>query len=111
MTAGTSFTAGALSVVVRSLHQVRVQTEHLFFDFTNSDMFINQAVASRVPLHKLAAHGLLGQTHSLTTYPMPTPYTAGEIDDYAVADSDLFGSDFTFNLFQYSQKATRPVIN
>jgi len=111
MAVGATFTAGAFSVVVRSPHQVHVQTEHFSFEFTNSDMFINQAVASRVLLHKLAAHGLLGQTHSLTTYPMPTPYTAGEIDDYAVADGDLFGSDFTFNLFQRSQDSTRPAIN
>lgn len=88
------------SVSYRSSHQVFVTTEHFQFELTNSDMFINQVVSSRVPLINLHSHGLLGQTHVVKSYPTALKHIVGEVDDYAVADNDLFGYVFAYNRFQ-----------
>jgi len=97
---GDSFTFGSFSIEMVSTHHVSIQTENFGFELTNSDMFINQAVTNRVALSKLTSHGLLGQTHAAKVYPTATRYIEGEVDDYVIADSNLFGSDFAFNKFQ-----------
>jgi len=63
---------------------------------------MNQALRSKVELSKLHSHGLLGQTHLSKIYSTPLKYVEGEVDDYVIADSDIFGHDFVFNLFQQS---------
>jgi hypothetical protein len=78
---------------------VSIATEHFTFDLSNSDMFINQGVTSRVALSKLRSHGLLGQTHSSKVYSTATRYIEGSVDDYIIADDDIFGTDFVYNQF------------
>lgn len=99
LSVGDSYTFGDLAVSVKSTHRVSIQTESFSFELSNSDMFINQAVSARVPLSKLSAHGLLGQTHAAKVYPTATRYIEGEVDDYVIADNDIFGTDFAFNKF------------
>jgi len=79
---------------------VDITTEHFSFELSNSDMFVNQALRSRVALSQLHSHGLLGQTHSSKTYSSMLRYVEGNVDDYVIADNDIFGTDFVFNKFQ-----------
>ena len=91
---------GSFSVTQTSTHQVTVQTETFEFLLSNSDLFINQQLRSKVALSKLQSHGLLGQTHSTKVHATPLRYIEGEVDDYVIADSDIFGDDFVYNQFQ-----------
>jgi hypothetical protein len=97
---GDAFAYGSYSLKMVSTHHVSIQTENFSFELTNSDMFINQAVVNRVPLSKLSSHGLLGQTHAAKVYPTAARYIEGEVDDYVIADNDIFGTDFAYNKFQ-----------
>jgi hypothetical protein len=96
---GDSVSFGSFSLTLKSSHSVAVTTENFEFELSNSDMFINQALRSKVSLSQLTSHGLLGQTHSTKTYPSMVKYIEGEVDDYVIADSDIFGTDFLFNKF------------
>jgi len=42
----------------------------------------------------------LGQTHSTKTHRSPLRYIEGDVDDYVIADNDIFGDDFVYNQFQ-----------
>ena len=97
---GQTVSFGSFSLTVKSTHSVEVTTEHFAFELSNSDMFVNQAVRATVPLSSLASHGLLGQTHSGKTHPGPLRHVEGNVDDYVIADSDVFGTDFLYNQFQ-----------
>jgi len=97
---GDSFTFGSFAIKMVSTHHVTIQTENFSFELSNSDMFINQAVTNRVPLNKLKSHGLLGQTHAAKVYPTASRYIEGEVDDYVISDSSIYGSDFAYNKFQ-----------
>ena len=97
---GASATFGSFSLTRNTAHSVSVQTEQFSFELTNSDFFINQALSTKVTLSKLHSHGLLGQTHSAKTYATPMRYIEGDVDDYVIADNDIFGDDFLFNKFQ-----------
>jgi hypothetical protein len=99
LSVGDSSTFGSFAITVKSAFVVSVQTDSFSFELSNSDMFINQAVQARVPLSKIAAHGLLGQTTKAKVYPTATRYIEGEVDDYVIADNDIFGTDFAFNKF------------
>jgi hypothetical protein len=91
---------GSFSVDYRSAYQVVINTDNFEFDLQNSDMFINQALRSKLALSKLQSHGLLGQTHAAKTYPNSLKFIEGEVDDYVIGDSDIFGDDFFYNRFQ-----------
>ena len=97
---GQTVSFGSFSLTVKSTHSVEVTTEHFAFELSNSDMFVNQAVRATVPLSSLSSHGLLGQTHSGKTHPGPLRHVEGNVDDYVIADSDVFGTDFLYNQFQ-----------
>jgi hypothetical protein len=97
---GDSMTFGSFAISMESTHHVSIQTENYSFELSNSDKFINQAVSNRVALSKLSSHGLLGQTHAAKVYPTATRYIQGEVDDYVIADNDIFGTSFAFNKFQ-----------
>ena len=100
LSVGDSFAFGSsFAITVQSAYHVRVETESFSFELSNSDMFINQAVSARVPLSKISAHGLLGQTSKAKIYPTAMRYIEGEVDDYVIADNDMFGTDFAFNKF------------
>ena len=89
----------SFSVKYVSSHQVTVQTDEFIFSFDNSDYFINQAVAARMPLAQLTSHGLFGQTHVRKLYGTALRYIDGAVDDYLINDHDVFGTDFVFNRF------------
>ena len=97
---GDKVAFGSFSIEVLSAYKVKVETERFEFELDNSDMFINQALRSKVALSKLQSHGLLGQTHSSKVHSSPLKYIEGEVDDYIIADNDIFGSDFLYNKFQ-----------
>ena len=97
---GDKVSFGTFSIEMTATHSVVVEMENFDFDLSNSDLFINQQLRSKKPLSKLAAHGLLGQTHSSKTHSTPLRYIEGEVDDYVIADNDIFGDDFVFNQFQ-----------
>ena len=97
---GDSLTFGSFAISMESTHHVSIQTENYSFELSNSDNFINQAVSNRVALSKLSSHGLLGQTHAAKVYQTATRYIEGEVDDYVIADNDIFGTSFAFNKFQ-----------
>jgi hypothetical protein len=97
---GDKVSFGSFSLQLTSTHRVFVQTENFDFELTNSDLFINQALRSKVALAKLQSHGLLGQTHSTKTHSSPLRYIEGEVDDYVIADNDIFGDDFVYNQFK-----------
>ena len=97
---GDKVSFGPFSLERTSTHGVSVTTENFSFELSNSDMFINQAIRPLVPLSELTAtHGLLGQTHSTKTYGSAIKYIMGDVDDYVIADSDIFGHDFVYNQF------------
>ena len=64
---------GHFKVEVQLSHRVLVQTRQLLFTFDTSDHFINQQVVATVPIDRMNAHGLLGQT---ATTPSMTLCTA-----------------------------------
>lgn len=86
-----------------SSHTVSVKTQEFNFIYDNSDMFINQAVSTRVPLSTMRSHGLFGQTHQRKTYSTAVKYIAGEVDDYLIADGNIFGTEFMYNVFKTPQ--------
>ena len=97
LSVGDRASFGSLSVSRPSSHEVRVHTEQFDLDLTNSDRFLNLAVHVNVPLSELTTHGLLGQTHSTDTH--HSRHIEGEVDDYTIADNDIFGSGFMYNQF------------
>ena len=97
---GDTVTFGSFSLTLTSSHKVAVETEEFAFELSNSDLFINQALRSKVALSKLQSHGLLGQTHSSKTHKSTLKFIEGEVDDYVIADNDIYGSAFLFNRFQ-----------
>jgi hypothetical protein len=97
---GETKTYGSFSVSYTATHAVRITTENYSFDLSNSDMFVNQVVRVKTALSQLTSHGLLGQTHSTKVYPTATRYIEGNVDDYIIADDDIFGDDFVYNQFQ-----------
>ena len=88
-------------VHVESLYRVSVQTSQFSLVLDNSDRFINQQLATLVPLTTLASqrvHGLLGQTHSRRRHSGgAVEHIEGDVDDYTV--SDLLASDCKFDRF------------
>lgn len=90
---------GAFIVEVVDAYNVVIDTQSFRFYLANSDMFINQGIRSKVLLSQLTSHGLLGQTHNSKTYPTALKWIVGRVDDYLIADDDIFGTDFVFNRF------------
>lgn len=84
-----------------SSHRVVVQAGNFWFEFTNSDMFVNQRVAM-IDAKQETSHGLLGQTWSTVIYDAAAtiPWIEGSVFDYAMADHELFSHRFIFNRFQ-----------
>jgi hypothetical protein len=101
---GSTFTDGTFSVSHTGSHAVEVQTAQFALWFSNSDRFVNQQLAVRVPMSELSGtHGLLGQTHSRRVYSNALRYVEGDVDDYTVADNDLFGYASLYNRFEKTQ--------
>jgi hypothetical protein len=96
---GASWQSPSFSFTWLSSHRIRVSTAEFTFILDNSDRFINHAAVPRVPLSRISAHGLFGQTHSTQTYHSALKYIAGSVDDYLVEENDLFGRGFVYNLF------------
>ena len=101
MEVGQAVAIGSLFLEVVSTHEVLVSTDLFSFRLSNSDRFINQQLAARVPLSTLRTHGLIGQTHSAKTYASALRFIEGDVDEYTIADGDVFGTDFAYNRFAY----------
>ena len=101
LSVGESVSTGQFSVQLVSSHRVTVHTAQLLLTFDNSDRFINQQVAPTLPVHRITAHGLLGQTANGRLYSKNAiKHIEGEVDDYVVADDDMFSTDFAYNQFE-----------
>ena len=106
LTIGQHYTLKALAgrqqsyVRLVSSHRVVVQAGNFWFEFTNSDMFVNQRVAM-IDAKQETSHGLLGQTWSTAIYDVASsiPWIEGSVFDYAMADHQLFSHRFVFNKF------------
>ena len=90
---------GSFTVELQSAYVVLVTSEQFAFTLSNSDRFLNQGLRSKVGLSKLRCHGLIGQTHVARKYNSPLKVIEGRVDDYAIADDDIFGTDFMYNRF------------
>jgi hypothetical protein len=97
---GETKSYGTFKITYISTHRVSVSTTNYDIEFSNSDAFVNQALKAKTSLSKLSSHGLLGQTHTAKVYSTPTRYIEGSVDDYVIADNDIFGTEFVFNQFQ-----------
>ena len=88
--------ASSVSVVRHSTHHLTVVAGQWTLHVENSDGFVNIAgVSVSTPISELTSHGLLGQTHRRVKGNIE-----GDVDDYMVAENDVFGVDFPFNQFQ-----------
>ena len=99
MKVGDKLTFGSFSVEVKDAYNVVINTETFEFSLHSSDMFINQAIRSKLPLSQLTTHGLLGQTHTVKTYANSLKFVEGKVDDYLIESDDIYGSDFVYNRF------------
>lgn len=97
---GTYFQHSTLEIEYSDNFMVLIKTDEFEFTMTNSDGFINQQVLPRRPLSQLNTHGLFGQTHCRQRYNSTLKVIEGEVEDYAINESTLFGVDFVFNRFQ-----------
>ena len=97
---GETVKQGTFSLSFLTTHSLRIHTAQFSFLLTNSDLFVNQVITPKVSLSRLQAHGLLGQTHARRTYPTAIRHIEGEVDDYAITDNDIYGTDFVYNRFQ-----------
>lgn len=86
------------SVSFNASHLASVQVGVWNFAFENSDHFVNQRVRV-LGTPEMRSHGLLGQTWNDATYPNAVKHIAGQVDDYAIRDGDIFGDSFVFNAF------------
>ena len=96
---GETASFGSFSLTYSSTHGVQVSVENYSLQLTNSDMFLNMALSAKVALSQLQSHGLIGQTHANKVYKSAIRYIEGEVDDYLITDSDVFGSDCVYNRF------------
>lgn len=93
----TVYLAADLGAISRnSTHLTSINVGNWDFAFENSDLFINQRVRA-MDARNLRSHGLLGQTWRDAKYPNAIKYIAGDVDDYVIRSSDLFGDDFVYN--------------
>ena len=85
-----------LRVVQHSTHHLTVSVGEWTLRVENSDGFVNIAgVDLATQLDRVQAHGLLGQTAQRRE----KGHFEGEVDDYMVAEGDVFGSGFVYNRF------------
>ena len=87
-----------LSISLLNSHQLTVQAGVYRLSIENSDAFLNLAQAEVLDWQALKrsvqSHGLLGQT-----WESRKGAIEGDVDDYAEADNDLFGTRFLHNKF------------
>ena len=100
LSVGDKVAFGSFSIEYTSSHEVAVTLDNYSVRLANSDMFLNLALTATKPLSQLQSHGLIGQTHSTKTYKSLIKYIEGQVDDYLVAEDDVFGTGFPFNKFQ-----------
>lgn len=99
-------------IVYRNTHEIEIHTALLHIVLVNADHFIN---VQEVNIHNFdhstirELHGLLGHTadkalytHMLTS---KQKYPVGELDDYALSETDdLFSDSFTNNRFTWTDQ-------
>jgi hypothetical protein len=108
--------AGKITVTFANSRRIVVKTPEIMFTVSQSDKFFNiesallktelldqgsklqKLSASRASEANTVMHGLIGQTWRNTVYAGDREYE-GEVSDYQIA-SGIWGSDFTFNLYQ-----------
>ena len=90
------------SVVYNNTHELTLVSSYFIIVVENIDGFLN--IRSLVVLdgawQRLAAHGLLGQTWQWKRYSGKVKEIEGEVDDYVIADDELFGDSFLFTRFE-----------
>jgi hypothetical protein len=88
-----------------SSHELYVHAGPFLIELENIDSFVNlRSVSVAGHLSKVSSHGLLGQTWSNKRYPSSLKVIQGEVDDYVIADDEIFGTQFMFNQFSLHQE-------
>ena len=94
---GASNDKASLQVAVMSAYSMQVRCGNFELQLDNSDLFINLASLRVLEWHKLASHGLLGQTWRQSAQPgKQFRYIEGDIDDYVEQSNDLLGTALIF---------------
>jgi len=101
----TSGSTATGSVQLLSTHELAITAGSFRIVLESVDSFVNlRSVEPTVPVAQLHSHGLLGQTWSSARYQSTLKVIEGEVDDYVLADDDIFGTDFPFNQFDTAQQ-------
>lgn len=88
------------SCEILSSHELRLTAGPYVIEVENIDGFINlRSVMVQVPLEDLVSHGLLGQTWRTLT---SNKVIEGTVNDYAIAENDLFSTKYLFNVYSLS---------
>lgn len=92
------------SIFFNTTHELTIEVGVFHIEVENIDGFVNlrrvhvdQSRWMELEEHD-GTHGLLGQTWQNKRYKgQKIPEIEGDVDDYVIADNDLYGSDFIFN--------------
>ena len=96
---GESTPSGSARLV--SSHELLLRAGSFVVEVESVDGFVNlRSVTTTVAKHRLASHGLLGQTWSSRLHQSTLKVVEGEVDDYVVAEDDVFGTMFVYNQYE-----------
>ena len=92
----------SVTIVYTSTHEATLMAGPYTIVIENVDGFVNfrSVSVSAESWTRLQSHGLLGQTWRHQVYGGKVPYIQGEVDDYVVAEDDVFGVSFPYNRYQ-----------
>ena len=90
------------SLVYTNTHELTLVCSYFTLVVENIDGFVNIRSMSVLDgaWQRLAAHGLLGQTWQWKRYSGKLKDIEGEVDDYVIANDDMFGDSFLFTRFE-----------
>ncbi len=88
------------TVQLLSTHELRLTVGSFAIEVESVDGFVNlRSVQPTVPFGRLRSHGLLGQTWSSARHQSTLRVIEGEVDDYALMDDGVFGTDFLYSRY------------
>ena len=90
------------TLVYNNTHEITLVCSYFTLVVENIDGFLNIRSMSVLDgaWQRLAAHGLLGQTWQWKRYSGKLKEIEGEVDDYVIANDDMFGDSFLFSRFE-----------
>ena len=100
---------GLMDVVVLSTHSVWCRVGNFELQLDNSDLFVNLVGLRVLKWHKMASHGLIGQTWRRPAKPGKVRYIHGDVDDYVEANNDLLGTAILYGQSWIKADEVEPV--